>query len=73
VSSAKNISIDAIAFGELGLSGEVRKVSKVEQRIREVEKLGYKKIYLPKTKLSKKKIDIELSFIENLEQILDIF
>lgn len=33
--------------GEVGLSGEVRPVPKLDKRIMEAEKLGYKKIYMP--------------------------
>lgn len=37
--------------GEVGLSGEVRPVTKIEQRIREAEKLGMDKIIVPKNNL----------------------
>ena len=33
--------------GEVGLTGEIRAVSRVEQRIAEAEKLGFKRIYIP--------------------------
>ncbi|HRX10146.1 MAG TPA: magnesium chelatase domain-containing protein, partial [Draconibacterium sp.] len=33
--------------GEVGLTGEIRAVNRVEQRIAEAEKLGFKRIYLP--------------------------
>ena len=39
---------DLIAFGEVGLSGEVRSVSMAEQRIREAAKLGFHKCILPR-------------------------
>lgn len=39
-------------IGEIGLTGEVRRVNRVEQRVNEAEKLGFKKIYLPKNNLS---------------------
>jgi DNA repair protein RadA/Sms len=35
-------------FGEVGLSGEVRGVSHVELRLKEAEKLGFKKCILPR-------------------------
>lgn len=38
--------------GELGLTGEVRRVNRIEQRINEAAKLGFKKIYLPKNSLA---------------------
>ena len=49
VSSYKNRPIDekTICFGEVGLSGEVRAVSQVEQRVLEAKKLGYETIFLP--------------------------
>lgn len=37
--------------GEVGLSGEIRSVSRVEQRIGEAEKLGFKVIFVPKNNL----------------------
>ncbi|WP_025729416.1 DNA repair protein RadA [Atopobacter phocae] len=33
--------------GEIGLSGEIRRVNRIEERIREVEKLGFKRIFVP--------------------------
>ncbi|MBO5278177.1 MAG: DNA repair protein RadA [Lachnospiraceae bacterium] len=42
---------DAIMFGEVGLSGEIRGVSMTEQRIQEAKKLGFKKCILPKVSL----------------------
>ena len=38
---------DVIAFGEVGLSGEVRAVSMAEQRVLEARKLGFHKVILP--------------------------
>jgi DNA repair protein RadA/Sms len=40
-----------VVFGEVGLAGEVRAVTQVEQRIREAEKLGFKRVVLPKGNL----------------------
>ena len=49
VSSMKDQPIDekTIAFGEVGLSGEVRSVSMAEQRVREAKKLGFDTVILP--------------------------
>jgi DNA repair protein RadA/Sms len=41
--------------GEIGLSGEIRPVNRIEQRIREAEKLGFKKIFI--SKYNRKGID----------------
>lgn len=50
VSSFENVPIDnKIAFiGEVGLSGEIRAVSRIEQRISEAAKLGFKTVYTSK-------------------------
>jgi len=39
--------------GEVGLSGEIRPVNRIEQRIAEAEKLGFKRILIPKYNLQK--------------------
>lgn len=48
-SSMKDVAIDekTIAFGEVGLSGEVRSVTMPEQRVREAKKLGFDTVILP--------------------------
>ncbi len=38
-----------VMFGEIGLSGEIRSVSRMETRLKESEKLGFKAAYIPKT------------------------
>lgn len=50
VSGFKNKPIDdkTAAFGEIGLSGEVRSVSMIEQRVREAVKMGYTTCIIPK-------------------------
>lgn len=49
VSSQKDVVIDekTVAFGEVGLSGEVRAVSMAEQRVLECRKLGFHTVILP--------------------------
>lgn len=55
VSSFKDKPVDdhIIAFGEVGLSGEIRAASSTEQRIREANKLGFNKCIFPKASDSK--------------------
>ncbi len=52
LSSYKNKAVDSktIAFGEIGLTGEVRSVSMLSQRIKEAEKLGYEVCIVPKAR-----------------------
>ncbi len=49
VSSYKDIPVDekVIAFGEVGLSGEVRAVGMAQQRVQEAKKLGFTTVLLP--------------------------
>ena len=59
--------------GEVGLSGEVRPVSRIEQRIAEAEKLGFQHIIVPKYNLSglnRKKFNIELHPVRKVEEAL---
>ncbi|MGV0167955.1 DNA repair protein RadA [Furfurilactobacillus sp. WILCCON 0119] len=37
--------------GEVGLTGEIRRVNRIEQRVAEAQKLGFKRIYVPKNNL----------------------
>ena len=59
--------------GEVGLSGEVRPVARIEQRIAEAEKLGFQHIIVPKYNmqgLSHKKYEIELHPVRKVEEAL---
>lgn len=49
VSSLKDMVIreDVIAFGEIGLAGEIRSVSSAEQRVSEAVRMGFKRIVIP--------------------------
>ncbi|HIY58535.1 MAG TPA: DNA repair protein RadA [Candidatus Tetragenococcus pullicola] len=38
-------------IGEIGLTGEVRRVTAIEQRLKEVQKLGFKRVFVPKNNL----------------------
>ena len=74
VSSYQNVPIDnKIAFiGEVGLSGEIRAVSRIEQRISEAEKLGFTTVYISKfNKLPKQKSNITIVELSKLEEMLN--
>jgi DNA repair protein RadA/Sms len=62
-----------IAFaGEIGLSGEIRPVNRIEQRISEAEKLGYKQIVISKYSkgLELKKSEIEVFSCGKIEEVV---
>ncbi len=57
VSSFRDKAIsDAVAMGEVGLTGEVRAVGQVEKRLAECRKMGFKKAVIPKSNLGGLKI-----------------
>ena len=67
------IESDWCMAGEVGLSGEVRPVSRIEQRITEAEKLGFTHMIVPKYNLqglSRKKFGIELVPVRKVEEAL---
>lgn len=51
VSSLKDYALrdDVLAFGEIGLAGEIRGVSHCEQRIKEAARLGFNRCIIPKS------------------------
>ena len=64
-SSLRDIPLDSetVLVGEVGLAGEIRTISGIDRRINEADKLGFKKILLPKSNLKglntgKRKIEI---------------
>ena len=59
--------------GEVGLSGEVRPINRIEQRISEAEKLGFKHFILPKYNMNgidSRKYAIQLHPVKKVEEAL---
>ena len=73
-SSYRDIVIpeSVVAFGEVGLSGEVRAVSMALQRVQEAKKLGFETVILPKVCRSvvKEVTGIRLIFGENIKDAI---
>ncbi len=74
LSSFEDISLPLhICFtGEVGLSGEIRAVNRIDQRIAEAEKLGFEKIVVSKhnlKNLNKKQTNIELIALGKVEEL----
>jgi DNA repair protein RadA/Sms len=66
---------DACFAGETGLSGEIRPVSRIEQRIREAAKMGFGKIYISRFhKMNSSKVNnieiVPVGKVENLVRLL---
>jgi len=75
VSSLQDIPVDKnIAFaGEIGLSGEIRAVSRIEQRIQEAERLGFGKIFISGNNLkglTKSKFKIKIVGLGKVNDVL---
>ncbi|MBQ2871433.1 DNA repair protein RadA [bacterium] len=61
------VSPDTVIIGEVGLSGEIRGVSNLDARIKECEKLGFKKVIVPASeKLNPKDFNIEVIPVKRL-------
>ena len=73
-SSFKNIAIpkDVVVMGEVGLTGEVRRINLVEKRIKESEKLGFKKCIIPESnkKLLKDEYKLDIIGVKNIREAM---
>ena len=75
LSSDQDVALDTqICFaGEIGLSGEIRAVNRIDQRIAEAEKLGYKQIVISKyNKLNTKNFKIEIIKCGKIEEVFKL-
>ncbi|MES2998777.1 MAG: DNA repair protein RadA [Pseudomonadota bacterium] len=69
----KAVPYDWIAFGEVGLSGEIRPVPHGQERLRDAAKHGFKSAIVPKANVSKQTIDGLAVFpVSQLSEALDI-
>lgn len=72
ISSIRDIPIrpDTIIIGEVGLLGEIRYVDNIEQRLKEAQKLGFKRAVIPtlnqKTSTKLSKLDLEIKQVSKL-------
>ena len=76
VSSFKNIPIESntVVLGEVGLTGEIRSVNLIEKRIKEAEKLGFKKCIIPESnkKLLKENYKLDIIGVKNVNQVMSV-
>lgn len=68
------IANDLVAIGEVGLTGEIRAVSNLSQRLSEVARLGFRKCIIPKSGSDKIEIPQELSVfrVKNIREAIEI-
>lgn len=75
LSSNEDIAVgkDYCFAGEVGLSGEIRPVNRVDQRIQEAEKLGFSSIFISKyNKVSLKDTLIRVHLVSNIEEVAGV-
>ena len=75
-SSFKNIPIpkDTVIMGEVGLTGEVRRINMIEKRLKEAEKLGFKRCIIPENnkKYLEESFKMEIIGVKNIGEALRI-
>ncbi len=70
----KIVDNNIVVIGEVGLGGEIRSVGNIEKRIQEAEKLGFKKVIIPKNNLKglKGNNSIQIIAVENLPEAVNL-
>ena len=70
----KTIADDIVAFGEIGLAGEIRNVNRATARVKEAERLGFSRCVLPKQCIASLnfKSKIELIGVSTLSQAIQL-
>jgi DNA repair protein RadA/Sms len=66
------IADDVVAIGEVGLTGEIRSVSHMNQRLQEVARLGFKKCIIPRGSAEKLEIPEGLTVyrVRNIQEAI---
>jgi DNA repair protein RadA/Sms len=61
-----------LAFGEVGLAGEIRPAPRGQDRLKEAAKLGFRVAVVPRANMPKKPIDgLTIHAVERVEQAID--
>lgn len=73
-SSFKNVSIpkDMVIIGEVGLTGEIRRINQIEKRLKEAEKLGFKTCLIPESnkKVLKESYKLDIIGVRNVNEAM---
>ncbi len=80
ISAYKDVAIprNCVFMGEIGLSGEIRMVSQIEYRLKEAEKLGFKKAIIPEgvnrlKTFKASKYNMEIIFVKHVRDLSIFF
>ena len=75
-SSFKNVPIpkDTVIMGEVGLTGEVRRINMIEKRLKEAEKMGFKRCVIPENnkKYLEEKYKLEIVGVKDVREALKV-
>ena len=68
----REIPKDCVIMGEVGLTGEVRRINMIEKRLKEAEKLGFKKCIIPESnkKLLKEKYKLDIIGVSDVKEAM---
>ncbi len=74
LSSTVDIPVDPFTCfaGEVGLSGEIRPVNRIEQRLGEADKLGMKRILMPafnRKRIDSSRFNLEIVEVKRVQEI----
>ncbi len=75
LSSMRNSALPAglLAFGEVGLAGEIRPAPRGQERLREAAKLGFQMAIVPRANLPRQAIDgLRIRAVDRIEDVLDV-
>ena len=72
--TGKKVPPDTVIFGEVGLTGEIRGVSMVQQRVNEVKKLGFTRCVIPRANLKEAAAvkGIDILSVNSINELLKI-
>lgn len=75
----KKLNDDFFIIGEVGLTGEVRKIPRIVERINEAERIGFKSAIIPyqdyvdqKSKIKKTSVDLGVTKVKNIREVFDV-
>ncbi len=72
VSCAKNLHVteNLVAFGEVGLAGEIRPVTKIDKRLKEAHRLGFRRAIVPRVQINGLPKDMEIIQVSRVSEAL---
>ncbi len=69
----QSIERDTLVLGEVGLAGEIRLISQIENRLKEAQKVGFKKALVPQEAIRRKELNtgLELIGMKDIKEVLE--